>query len=325
MTQQVNDMGYTKSDLPDESYDKKAHPGWKEEEDALLFEEVKRAREEGRPLKSVFDAVAKKTGRKPNSIRNYYYVRVRDQELAGIYLGSATGHSTAFVPFTEDEVREMLRVILAEQARGVSVRACTLNMGGNDNKAMLRFQNKYRSVIKNNPKLVHEVIDELRAEGVEAFDPYMDKPVKALGRPRRSRRTNIVDLLSETVSRLEQVEGVDVASFFENISALALSANRGAAAIKRLEEAEGEGSTNVPGLIAENRELRELASGQLKELKLQKERFSALLSLFRQLMDVNRSFLGLTSVVKVSSLGTYIRELSRNVEDCEKLIVEYMK
>ena len=325
MTQQLGDMGYTKNGFLNENHETKVHPGWKEEEDALLFEEVKLAREEGRPLKSVFDAVAKKTGRKPNSIRNYYYVRVRDQELAGIYLGTAAGHSTAFVPFTETEVREMLRIILTEQAHGVSVRACTLKMGGNDNKSMLRFQNKYRSVIKNNPKLVHEVIDELRAEGADVFDPYTDKPIKALGRPRRAKRANIVDLVAETIGRLEQVEGMDVAAFFESISTLALCASRGAAAVKHLQESEGEDSPKVSSLIAENRELRELASGQLNELKLQKERFSVLLSLFRQLMDVNRSFLGLTSVVKVSSLGNYIRELSRNVEDCEKLMIEYMK
>lgn len=320
MTQDLSRMGYTKG-----TTDKAAHSGWQAEEDALLFEEVRAARDEGRPLKSVFDAVAKKTGRKPNSIRNYYYVRVRDTEFAGIYLGTGTGRSNAFVPFSESEVRDMLRVILTEQAHGVSVRACTLKMGSGDNKAMLRFQNKYRSVIKNNPKLVREVIDELRASGEPVFDPYTDKPVKAQGRPRRPKRGNIVDLVAETIGRLETVEGLDVAGFFEGINALALSANRGQAAIKELDFSSGEDSERLGSLIAENRELRDIVSGQVTELKMQRDRFSELLSLFRQLMDVNRSFLGLTSVVKVSSLGTYIRELSRNVEDCEKLMVEYMK
>ena len=317
MTEHFSNMGYNQH--------KSAHAGWKAEEDALLFEEVKRARKAGKPLKSVFDAVASKTGRKPNSIRNYYYVRVRDTELAEQYLGSSTGHSGAFVPFTDAEVRDMLRVILTEQAHGMSVRACTLKMGINDNKAMLRFQNKYRSVIKNNPALVQEVIDELRAEGESVFDPYTDKPVKAQGRPRRSKRTNIVDLVSEAIGRLESVEGLDVTAFFEGINSLAETANRGMAAIRQLEDSENAAPTRLSVLIAENRELREMAQGQVQELKLQRERFSQLLGLFRQLMDVNRSFLGLTSVVKVSSLGNYIRELSRNVEDCEKLMVEYMK
>ena len=45
--------------------------GWRDDEEATLFTEVERARSEGKPLKAVFDIVAQKTGRKPNSIRNY--------------------------------------------------------------------------------------------------------------------------------------------------------------------------------------------------------------------------------------------------------------
>ncbi len=325
MTQQTINMGYTHDNITQELCSLKAHSGWRQDEDKFLFEEVRRAREEGRPLKSVFETVAKKTGRKPNSIRNYYYVRVRDNELADMYLGSTSGRSAAFVPFTDNEVRDMLKVILTEQANGISVRACTLKMGENDNKAMLRFQNKYRSVIKNNPELVSDVVSELRAQGIAVFDPYADKPVRKAGRPRIKKRVGLVDIVSDAIGKLERIEDVNVAEFFEGIGTLASIANRGMNAIKRLEEIEGDDPLSVTELITENRELRELTENQVNELKNQKERFNTLLSLFRQLMDVNRSFLGLTSVVKVSSLGSYIQELSQNVEDCEKRIVEYMK
>ena len=33
----------------------------------------------------------------------------------------------------------------------MSVRACTMMMGKNDTSKMLKYQNKYRAVIKNNP------------------------------------------------------------------------------------------------------------------------------------------------------------------------------
>ena len=81
-------------------------------------------------------------------------------------------HSAAFVPFSEEEMRALLRTVLAEQAKGISVRACTLNMGKGDTKTMLRYQNKYRSLIRTNPEFVQKVRAELEAEGIPAFDPY---------------------------------------------------------------------------------------------------------------------------------------------------------
>ena len=174
-----------------------AKAGWQEHEEALLFERARRAREDGAPLKSVFEAVAMDTGRKPNSIRNYYYARVK----TGV-AGQESFHSAAFVPFSEGEVRRLMRTVLSAQSKGVSVRACTLSLGNGDTKAMLRYQNKYRAVVKNDPALVQEIISELRAEGLGAFDPYENKPKRA-----------------QTASRLGKL---DALGFFEELEALAV-------------------------------------------------------------------------------------------------------
>ena len=87
------------------------------------------------------------------------------------------------MPFERDEVRAMLRTILAQRAKGVSVRSCTLAMGNGDTRSMLRYQNKYRSVIKKDPALVREVMAELTSEGIAAFDPY--------GQPLAARRERL--------------------------------------------------------------------------------------------------------------------------------------
>ena len=42
--------------------------------------------------------------------------------------------------------------------------------------------------------------------------------------------------------------------------------------------------------------------------------------MFRQLMQINSEFLRLNSVVKMSSLGNYINDLSKYVEDFEKTV-----
>ena len=122
-----------------------ARTGWRSDEENLLWSEVKTARSEGRPLKSVFDSVASKTGRKPNSIRNFYYAKVREDP--------EHEHSPAFVPFTQDEIWDLLVTVLSAQARGQSVRACTLDMGRGDTRAMLRYQNKYRALENDMPSV----------------------------------------------------------------------------------------------------------------------------------------------------------------------------
>ena len=52
--------------------------GWQQEEIDLLFSAVKEAAENGRPLRDVFSEVGGQLSRKPNSIRNFYYARVRE-------------------------------------------------------------------------------------------------------------------------------------------------------------------------------------------------------------------------------------------------------
>jgi hypothetical protein len=266
----------------------------------------------------VFEIVARQTGRKPNSIRNYYYARIKEDEARG----KGALHSCAFVPFSGDEVEMLLRRVLSDQAKGISVRACTLAMGEGDNKAMLRYQNKYRSLIKTNPAMVREIMERMRSEGMQVYDPYKQQSDKKAGRPRKTPE-RLVDVVSTVVNDLNKVEGLDVTAFFESLGALAVGAGKGALAQRRLTELEQGDSGESMKLKELNGELKRKLNAQAVELESQRERFAQLLSMFRQLMKVNRDFLGMTSVVKVSSLSNYIRELSQNVENCERLMIEY--
>ena len=144
----------------------RAAGGWTEEETEQLFEEARKAGEQGRPVKSVFAQIAALTGRKPNSIRNYYYLKLKENSSLA---------KAAFVPFEEEEVEMLLRKMLTAQAQGRSVRSVASEMGDGDEKAMLRYQNKYRSTLRNNPEMVRKVLMQLRSEGAEAFDPFEKK------------------------------------------------------------------------------------------------------------------------------------------------------
>lgn len=153
-----------------ESCKRSAGNGWNEKEAALLFSAAQRARSEGRALRCAFESVAAQTGRKPNSVRNYYYECLRAGQAQGTLERSA-----AFVPFEREEELALLRTMLTERARGQSVRACALNMGKGDTRLMLRYQNKYRALIKNEPALVRSVLAELAQQGIAAFDPYAEQ------------------------------------------------------------------------------------------------------------------------------------------------------
>lgn len=140
------------------------HSGWSEEENRLLWETADEAQQQGLPLKQVFEQIARQTGRRPNSIRNYYYAQVRQRE--GI-----PAPTPRFVPFAEGEVETLVEQVLRARAGGQSVRACLQEMSGGNHSLMLRYQNKYRSVLKNRPELIARLTEKLNAEGIECEMP----------------------------------------------------------------------------------------------------------------------------------------------------------
>ena len=138
--------------------------GWSDTEEKLLWETAEEAQTKGLPLKAVFEHIAERTGRKPNSIRNYYYQQVRAKD-------ADRPHAARFTPFTQEEVDELMRQVLTAVGQGQSVRACLSRISDGDHSRMLRYQNKYRSVIKSRPEYVQGIVDQLRAEGVDCTAP----------------------------------------------------------------------------------------------------------------------------------------------------------
>ena len=161
--------------------------GWTQHEQDILFEQAKKARDLGLPLKAAFDQTARLTGRQPNSIRNFYYAKIKEEGL------EAPMGASAFIPFTDEEIRHLLEQVLTLQAQGMSVRSITLKLGQGDRKAMLRYQNKYRSLLKNNRPLVEQTIQALRAAGKPAYDPYHEPRISKAGRKPQNQRAQELD------------------------------------------------------------------------------------------------------------------------------------
>lgn len=153
--------------------------GWTAEEDAALMRAAGDARAKRLPLKTAFDAVADELNRRPNSVRNHYYTQLKPAEAA----------EPAFLPFSDEEADALLRRVLLAQANGQSVRACTLEMANGDTRRMLRYQNKYRALLKAQPEKVYAVRSELTAKGYDVPDPFVRDPnAPHVGRPPKSSR-----------------------------------------------------------------------------------------------------------------------------------------
>ncbi len=150
-----------------------ARNGWSEAEAALLADAVRQADATGASLRSVFEETGRRLSRKPNSVRNFYYLQLRPREENG------KSRAVPFVTFGEAEVHWLVKEVLLGKSRGKSVRACVLEMAGGDRTAMLRYQNKYRAVLKKRPELILQVRQELEREGYACPDPVAEMQMKS--------------------------------------------------------------------------------------------------------------------------------------------------
>ena len=200
---------------------KAARQGWQEEERQLLYERVRTAREQGQPLRSAFESIAQATGRKPNSVRNYYYAAVKEGEL------TVPGDRNAFTPFTQEEIETLIETVLSAQAHGISVRSITMTMGEGDKKAMLRYQNKYRSMVKNYPETVLAVYRRMQEEGKDTFNPYsQQRPHKSGRKPGSSQPPEVDETVQELVRTLRDIKTIDAAAFLQQLATLVSMASQ---------------------------------------------------------------------------------------------------
>jgi hypothetical protein len=295
-------------------------PGIDAELMSSMKEEVLRAKEENVPMLQAFEAVAKKSGLKVNTIRNYYY-RYLHAQLAG---GNESGEKKEKVrslkgvagkSFTEDEVKNLVMSILIAQAEGESVRSCANRLAGGDPKKMLRLQNKYRNVIASQREYVESLMAEMSQKGIRYFNPYTrqivdgdsvsasaQRDVETTGDTRsdvdvqRSRKDSLIGIIGDAVASMSTFDDFSVEGFFKGLKQLVDMAARGR------EKGDGEELTR---LEKANKELK----NKLKELD----------DFVRQLAGINQRFVDLPDEQKLSALNDYINEVKAWLETYEKV------
>jgi hypothetical protein len=295
--------------------------GWTDQENKKLFSEVKKAQSQSKPLNKVFESIAKDTNRKANSVRNYYYQTVKREKKADITMPSH------FISFTDSEVKRLLSTMLTWQAQGKSVRKCALDLGDGDKTKMLRYQNKYRSVIKSSPELVKSVMASLEKSGKNYFNPYATNARV----PLKKQNMKFSDVLGELLLNL-QSSGVEMQEMFGALNSLARLAAKNAdlgkvndtishqqIAIKKLKQEIKDYTSEKNALMFENAELMSRNRNLIVEGERQKCKYERIFLLLDKLLKTNREFLGLNEVSMVTDLSTYIDELSKNISYFEEL------
>ena len=152
--------------------------GYPKEEAEQLVRWISEGKNKGKTLTSLFSEYGKAHGRAGGSVRNYYYRLLKTQTNEAKKLLDGKGlRAEEVVPFAAEEREEMLRGILLERSKGLSVRRAISNVCRGDERKMLRYQNKYRNMLRKQPDEVRAAAHRL---GVSVEEPR--RPARLLER-----------------------------------------------------------------------------------------------------------------------------------------------
>lgn len=142
--------------------------GFSEKETKELILMASDATEKNEGLTSAFKKFASVSGRAQGSVRNHYYKTLKESENDGELmkkLGITDRLKPALIEeFTKDEEITLLSEIFKRVTLGDSVRGAILKMSNGNEKLSLRYQNKYRNLLKSNSPCIDEAIARVKEQ-----------------------------------------------------------------------------------------------------------------------------------------------------------------
>lgn len=156
--------------------------GYTKEEAESLVKYVCEGKGQGKTLTRIFDEYAKRTGRARGSVRNYYYALLKssDDDRVKELLSGTQLKAEEITPFSEEETDRILKAILTQKAKGVSVRRAVLNLAKGDDKLMLRYQNKYRNVLAKQPERIKRLMRECGLDCSDGAQQAIEEKINQL-------------------------------------------------------------------------------------------------------------------------------------------------
>ncbi len=151
--------------------------GFTQAEIARLAEAAEDAARRNAPLSAVFADFAARSGRAKGSVRNFYYEFVRmcrnDAALSARFFKQLPPVSRPRA-FTAEEERTLLEAIARGKTDNRSARRTIIDLAGGDQKLILRYQNKYRNILRSRRRA------NLPAECVRVPDPVLESLCSAI-------------------------------------------------------------------------------------------------------------------------------------------------
>ena len=155
-------------------------------------------------LSQAFLDYAKMSGKAQGTIRNLYYAIARkgreDAEFCKDYLNGKSFKVNTIVGFNAQEERALVENVLKLTANGRSVRSAISELSGGDAKLALRYQNKFRNAVKNNPVLFSELESKALKKDCEPSLNISEVQFKRL----KSEINGLVDRISESTKKENQ-------------------------------------------------------------------------------------------------------------------------
>ncbi len=165
---------------------------WKEEEVYTLFKFVEKFKTNNQPLLKAFELFANEYKRKKNSVRNFYYLKLKEFEKNPILAQKLNINLIAHTKteqkfFTIEETELSMNKINSLLKKGYSVRRACLEVAQGNIKEMLRLQNKYRSLKLKNK--IHDCFIKIKNSKKQLFNnnsKFQQKTSNILQMPNRN-------------------------------------------------------------------------------------------------------------------------------------------
>ena len=134
-------------------------------------------------LTEAFEEYGEINNKAKGTVRNLYYAMAKrsatDALFCQKYFCGTPLKVSKIEGFNEQEEKALIKNILLKKEEGKSVRGAIMEMTGGDGKMALRFQNKFRNALKHKPRLIAEVIQELKDEGKKIQSLEKEKSVES--------------------------------------------------------------------------------------------------------------------------------------------------
>ena len=185
--------------------------GYKEKDVIALANQIKNRTNQS--LSDLFREFAKTHGKSKGTVRNLYYALAKrsntDAEFCKKYLDGKPISVSKIVEFNNLDERALIKKILTYKLNGKSVRSAVMDLANGDGKLALRYQNKFRNIIKNKKQLVNDIVLELKADkkalGIDTLT-HNRQPLRKISDAEFSAVKDSIDSLIFKISEKERKE-----------------------------------------------------------------------------------------------------------------------